>query len=599
MLLTNAGCELVKLLADPTRYLDSRLYYYVLGTNGETPTIADGSLGAQIYRKKIKSIRVDDSKLYARCEARRTEANSSVLPIQEYGVKTANGTLVIRDTHAQILKNATNRLFFIFPIDFTIPEIQDVAEGDVLPDGESLVVYTTSSESVYIDLFEEIFPEYTGLLVVTQVNGDQTAVGEVSVLASGASLRITENGVLTLDTSTGYTAVTSGNVYTESIRLGVMQAGYEVAVQVEIHVTKQGGGVVSPSIYRYTAAIKPGETALGNVFTQTALTEFPSAQVSSVRGEASNVGHGVEGSTGGVFILESNGAFSFSSRDDFGLLPTGSSQVSLMPFTIQHSNGTQQAEIQITVVNIAEADSGESLMFVRPEPVTVLVPHDEATVLNLFSYFTSGDISQLEVTAVSGESSRVGVPQQSYLNQGGTWNITAAGSVTFNPGTHFLYLSALNRIVVGSPIITVSNGSQTLDVSLGVTVNGEGEGYSLVNPAYFTCDGVTPVSGNVLVNCENPDNSPISVVGVINSTNGDVQDSARLYVGVPVEAESSYAYSKGWFVVQSNGDFVFTPGDTFASVAAGTVVTNYVYIYVRNEGFSDQRTTVTVTVTKM
>ena len=469
-----------------------------------------------------------------------------------------------------------------------------------MPEGEVIYLTTNVGQEVSLNIFTDAFPEYQGLLVVSKVNSGAIPVGVQTLTENGASITVSSNGDFTLATQGGYTTLAEGQSAEEVFKITIDRSGYLVDAYVTVTVNKQvtSGAGTSTATLTFSFTANATQSKSGTLFTPDVIQQYPGITVVSVGATNSSTGTSVLGSGGGAFSLSSNGGYTFNPSGDFDSLQVGFSETTSVPFSIQFTGG-EGTGLLTMIVSQSQTVQSTEFSYSPPVGLNVELPYNAVSTFNVFDYVTCADKTNLSVQSVGGASSLVDTAVPSLFGEGGTFTISSNGQLVFNPGTHFLYLSALNHIGVTSPAFTISDGSSTLSASFSGTVVGSGVGYNLTNPVVVASSGVAQVTGSVLVNSSNPDGAPMTVTGVINSPNGDVQYMADEYVGVPIEASSTDFYRKGFFTIQSNGDFVFEPEGVFASLGVGVTVKNYVYFYVKHTGYPIvSRSTLTIEITK-
>ncbi|MCF6274234.1 MAG: Ig-like domain-containing protein, partial [Robiginitomaculum sp.] len=75
--------------------------------------------------------------------------------------------------------------------------------------------------------------------------------------------------------------------------------------------------------------------------------------VSAVNALAANVGANIQGSTGGIFVIQSDGTFSFRANGDFDYLAVGESETTTTSYTVSDGNGgTDIATVTVTVTGV-------------------------------------------------------------------------------------------------------------------------------------------------------------------------------------------------------------------------------------------------------
>lgn len=214
--------------------------------------------------------------------------------------------------------------------------------------------------------------------------------------------------------------------------------------------------IVPPTVADDTGTATHNAAASGNVLTN----DGTGLVVVAVGGLSANVGEAIAGDNGGLFTIESDGAWTFDPNDDFNLLE--GDETADTSVTYHASNGSSEAMATLTVtVSVANT-----------APVAVDdagATHAEATTSgNVLTNDTDADDDELVVSKVAGSAGNVGNPVAG--SNGGLFTIGSDGAWSFDPDGDFSDLTG-EQTATTSVTYHVSDGEDDDEGTLTVTVS--------------------------------------------------------------------------------------------------------------------------------
>ncbi|WP_283193222.1 Ig-like domain-containing protein [Rhizobium sp. AN80A] len=256
--------------------------------------------------------------------------------------------------------------------------------------------------------------------------------------------------------------------------------------------------------------------------------------VSAVNGVAGNVGASIAGSSGGRFVIGTDGSYTFVPGADFDNLKAGEQRTTSVTYTISDGQGgTSTATFTVTVSGVNDLPVGSDIAISTAEDTAF-----------------SGQLPA--ATDVDGDPLTYAVGSQ-----------PANGSVTIDPTGAYVYTPAADFNGSDSFTYTISDGTAVVTHTVSVTVNP-------VNDA--------PVLQDVAVSI----NEDGTATGRIVAT--DIDDApATLVYGLQTAA------SGGTAVVNPDGTYSYTPNPDFNGTDSFVVI-------VRDPGGATATATITITV---
>ena len=339
-------------------------------------------------------------------------------------------------------------------------------------------------------------------------------------------------------------------------------------------------------------------------------------------------GKPIGGTSGGTFILNANGAWSFDPGTSFDDLKAGQTRTTSVNYLVWDADpvdpGYDTATLTITVrpnlPPVAVTDIGltnENASLTVADGATGTIrpigapPVMRTTNADLLLNDSDPEGDSLSIAAVNGAAANVGkaTPALSGGGSGGTFIIRADGSWSFDPGAHFNDLTGGESGIARASYTVTDGQGNTARGFLLVTVTGINDAPTLVadrgatteNTDLTVLDGATGTtrtlpdgSGGTITITENADlllndtdpegNDTLSIAaGVINGRPGPLSR------GIP-------GSGGGLFRVFGDGSYTFSPRDDFNDLAAGaTRDTSAQYLVTDGTWYPVGSLTVTVT----
>ena len=230
-------------------------------------------------------------------------------------------------------------------------------------------------------------------------------------------------------------------------------------------------------------------SATANLLVNDSDPDGGSLRITSVGGDADNLGRATEGSHGGQFTVNADGSWAFDPGTDFDDLAASATRETRVTYTLSDGHGgTDTATLTVAVGDFPNADDDTG----TTDTNTVLTVADNAGLL-LNDSDPQGD--PLTITQVLGFDA-MGQPETVFAgaaiagSNGGTFTIRADGSWVFDPGTDFDDLAAgATRDTSITYIVSDRRYGSTDTATLTVTVRGVG-GTSATGTGGVVADGV-------------------------------------------------------------------------------------------------------------
>ena len=345
--------------------------------------------------------------------------------------------------------------------------------------------------------------------------------------------------------------------------------------------------------------------------------EGDSLTITEVDGKSANIGKAIDGSNGGTFTIESNGAWTFdpdgNKNNDFNNLKAGETRTTSVVYTVSDGSLTDTATVTVTVTGTndgltANDDTGATA---ENAPLTVA---DGATGTtsgtNADLLLNDKDIDTNDILTISGvkgytDAAQDGTRQrqdvaagaETFGKNGGTFTIRADGSWEFNPGTDFDDLKAgVTRTT--SVEYTASDGTLTDTATLTVTVTGANDGLTanddtgrtskdrMLSVANDAAGGDKGLNADLLLNDVDIDGDDLTITEV----GGESSSVGKATAGTDEDGNAG-----GSFTIRADGSWEFNPGTDFNDLKDGETRTTSVE-YTASDGSLTDTATVTVTV---
>ena len=390
--------------------------------------------------------------------------------------------------------------------------------------------------------------------------------------SDGGLFTVQNDGSVSFDPNGDFAGLAAGE--TALTHFDYMSAGADgVSESATATVSVTGAVVVNQAPVAQDDAFTTDEDNAvgGNVFVDNgsgvdADADGDTLTVTAVNGTAANVGANVAGSTGGIFIVQANGVFTFQPNGDYDNLAVGENATSTATYTIDDGNGgTSSATMTVTITGVNDAP------IARDDDVTI----DEDSLLTGNVFLDNGngvdfdpDTSDtITVVEVDHANVLVGVPVFPVPPGEGIFTINANGDYTFDTDTSFEILG-VGQTATSFITYRIGDGSgATSEVTLTVTVTGVNDA-PLAFDDDFATDQTTVVNGTVFADNDNGADSDIDTgdTFVVQLVNGQGSD-----VGVPVAGDIG-----GLFTINSDGTISFDPNGDFGGLAVGDTATTSV-----------------------
>ena len=282
--------------------------------------------------------------------------------------------------------------------------------------------------------------------------------------------------------------------------------------------------------------------------------------VSEVNGVSANVGASVEGTTGGQFIILSDGSYTFTPGSEFNDLAVGETRVTSITYTISDGEGgTSTATVRVTVTGGNDAPEAG--------PIPAQTGTDGTpNIVALSPFFSDVDGDTLAFSAT-------GLPPGLTIDP-------VTGLVT---GTVDRNASANGPYSVNVTAIDGNGGSVTRSIVWNISNP----------PPVANDDNLTTPEDQILTGSILADNG----TGNDQDTDGDaiaVSEVNGLAAGV---GQPVMGTTGGTFVIRADGTYSFDPGDAFDNLRAGETRVTTVSYTLRDANGGVATATVHVAVT--
>jgi VCBS repeat-containing protein len=253
----------------------------------------------------------------------------------------------------------------------------------------------------------------------------------------------------------------------------------------------------------------------------------------------------------GTLTLAANGSYTYAPNAAAQGLDDGETAQDVFSYTASDGTASDTATLTVTVNGANDAP----------------VANDDTASTNEDAAGISGNVL-VNDTDVDGETLTVTSPG-TYVGTYGTLVLAANGSYTYTPGAAAQALDT-GDVVQDVFTYTASDGTASDTATLTVTVTGINDA-PVANDDTASTDENSPVSGNVLANDTDPDDS------------------------LTVTNPGTYIGAYGTLVLAANGSYTYTPGAAAALLNNGQSA-NDVFTYVASDGTVSDTATLTITV---
>lgn len=187
-------------------------------------------------------------------------------------------------------------------------------------------------------------------LTIVAVNGLSANVGVTVAGDNGGSFVINSDGSWTFNPDGGFALLEGAETADTSVTYHASDGTAEAMATLTVTVSHANA---APVAVDDTGATTADATTSGNVLTNDTDADGDTLTVSQVNGSAGNVGVAVAGSSGGLFTIANNGAWTFDPDSDFDSL-TGT-QTATTGVTYHVSDGIAEDEGTLTITVSAVA----------------------------------------------------------------------------------------------------------------------------------------------------------------------------------------------------------------------------------------------------
>ncbi|MEM9059907.1 MAG: Ig-like domain-containing protein [Pseudomonadota bacterium] len=244
---------------------------------------------------------------------------------------------------------------------------------------------------------------------------------------------------------------------------------------------------------------------------------------------------------------------------------TGGVATSILAAAASESFETAEAVVDVMVLGLDSAPAAEPDALVTDEGVSAEI--------NILANDSDPENDTLTVASIEGGT--VGTPMTitTAAGRSGMLTVLADGTFTFDPGTGFddLAEGATDTITLN---YTATDGVSGDTASVTITVNGRNAAPVAVDDATSTSED-TAVTINILGNDSDPDDDALTIVDIQGNA---VDDVFQVTTG---EGRT------GTVSVDQNGDFTFTPDQSFAGLNDGETDTVNVTYTISDGQFTD------------
>ena len=280
-------------------------------------------------------------------------------------------------------------------------------------------------------------------LVITQVNGSPSAVGQEVRLASGASVTITADGTVEIDPGSMTEELAQGEISTELVTYTVSdgeggEATATVSITIEgrndIPIAGDDIGVIDED---GVLEFGPADGLLAN--DSDAETEV--LEIVAVNGQDGLVDHAFNLASGAVLLVRGDGSYLYDPDGGFDWLTGEASEFDEFTYEVADGDGGRA----VATVSLEIAGTND-----RPVAVADEIVLDEDTrrelvaALGVLANDVDPDDGDLEVAAVNGDAVLVG--RQISVGRGLAVTVNRDGSVIVDPSGMFETVAAAQTV---------------------------------------------------------------------------------------------------------------------------------------------------------
>ncbi|NES04703.1 MAG: tandem-95 repeat protein [Okeania sp. SIO2F4] len=260
---------------------------------------------------------------------------------------------------------------------------------------------------------EDTDPDSNDTLVVTEVNGNSSDIGQEITLPSGALLTLNSDGTYSYDPNGQYDSLLVGETATDNFTYtisdgngGTSTATVTITVNGQLEETPTN----NPPVAEDDSAITDADVVLENenVLVGDTDPDNDPLTVTEVNGNSSDIGQEITLPSGALLTLNSDGTYSYNPNGQYDSLLVGETATDNFTYTISDGNGgTSTATVTITVNGQLEAPPTNNPPVAENDSAIT----DADVVLeneNVLVGDTDPYNDPLSVTEVNGNSSDIG-----------------------------------------------------------------------------------------------------------------------------------------------------------------------------------------------
>ena len=417
-------------------------------------------------------------------------------------------------------------------------------------------------------------------LSIAAVAGATLSVGKATAGSSGGQFTIHADGSWGFDPGTSFDDLATGSARTTS---------------VTYTVSDDNGGTATGTLIVFVSGADDAPTAVddsGATGENTLLTvandaagaggknadlllndsdpEKDRLRISQVNGDTANVARATAGSSGGQFMVYSDGSWRFDPGSVFDGLAAGVTRTTSIGYTVSDGNdGTDTATLTVTVNGVNDVPTAVNDRGTTDEDSSFLVgptaKSDDGVNAGLLVNDKDPEGNTLRISQVEGDADNVG--EATAGRNGGQFTIYVTGAYNFVPGKDFHDL-AVGKTRDTSVEYTVSDGKGgTATATLTVTVTGVNDAPRSVADAGTTIEygSLTVANGDEGVGGENAD----LLLNDVDLDDGDSLSISQVEGAVSKVGVATAGRNGGQFTIRADGSWGFDPDADFDDLDAG------------------------------
>ena len=417
-------------------------------------------------------------------------------------------------------------------------------------------------------------------LSIAAVAGATLSVGKATDGSHGGQFTINADGSWGFDPGTSFDDLATGSARTTS---------------VTYTVSDDNGGTATATLIVFVSGADDAPTAVddsGATGENTLLTvandaagaggknadlllndsdpEKDRLTISQVNGDTANVARATAGSSGGQFMVYSDGSWRFDPGTTFDGLAAGVTRTTSIGYTVSDGNdGTDTATLTVTVNGANDAPTAVNDRGTTDEDSSFLVgptaKSDDGVNAGLLVNDKDPEGNTLRISQVEGDADNVGEATDG--RNGGQFTIYVTGAYNFVPGKDFHDL-AVGKTRDTSVEYTVSDGKGgTATATLTVTVTGVNDAPRSVADAGTTIEygSLTVANDDEGVGGENAD----LLLNDVDLDDGDSLSISQVEGAVSKVGVATAGRNGGQFTIRADGSWDFDPDADFDELDAG------------------------------